>query len=619
MRLEFGFREVFRKRKKEMFGKMKRNPIYYLMVRMWEFGSGRRRAIVVSMLVSACAMVTWLVIPLVMAQFINRAQKAATTSSLIECAWLLVAIVALGVLAWMFHGPSRCMELTTALFVRKNIQLGMLQKVTRLPMRWHTDHHSGDTNDRIAKAGAALADFSEASFIVLQLFARLLGALVMMSLFMPEAAIVVVVATVVLVVIIVVFDRILVPLYESSNVVFNNVASKMQDYLTNITTVISLRLEERVAHEVQEELSRLRPLVRKTSILGETKWFFTNFVVDVTRVVTLFWFVAKAVRSGVGVELGTLVALNEYLSSLGRSFFDFTWKWGELVIKATRLRAIEEMEQDYRRLVGEVPQVDLPSSWKSLRIEGLSFKHNTESCDSAGVVGLSLSFERGKSYAIVGESGSGKSTLLSLLRGLNKPSEGVVFCDGVELENGMVAIARHATLIPQDPEVFADTVVKNVTMGVQTSPEKVTRALALAQFSEVLARLPKGLDTNIAEKGISLSGGQKQRLALARGVFFAYDSDSQIILMDESTSSVDIVNEQRIYERLLQEFRDELVIASTHKFNLLPLFDEILVMEGGELIERGALPELMRSGGRFSQLWEQYASSTSSPNQVVGD
>ena len=176
-----------------MFGKMKRNPIYYLMVRMWEFGSGRRRAIVVSMLTSALAMATGLTIPLVMAQFINRAQKAATTNALSECAWLLAAIVALGVLGWLFHGPSRCMELTTALFVRKNIQIGMLHKVMRLPMKWHTDHHSGDTNDRIAKAGSALSDFSEASFMVLQLFARLIGALVMISLFMPQAAVVVVI------------------------------------------------------------------------------------------------------------------------------------------------------------------------------------------------------------------------------------------------------------------------------------------------------------------------------------------------------------------------------------------------------------------------------------------
>lgn len=600
-----------------MFEKIKKNPVCYLMARMWEFGKGRQRVIIGSMLTSALAMATWLTIPLVMARFINRAQQAASSEALFECALMLAATVGLGLLAWLFHGPSRCAEMMTAVYVRKNIQVGLLGKVTKLPLRWHTDHHSGDTIDRVAKAGSALVDFSEASLMVLQLFARLVGALVMMSLFIPQAALVVVIATITMVGVIVAFDRVLVPLYERGNVVLNNVASKTQDYLTNITTVISLRLEDRVTQEVEEQISRLKPIVRKTSLVGETKWCITNLVVDLARVITLFWFVMKAVQGGHVVELGTLVALNEYLSSLGNSFFEFTWKWGDLVIKATRLRAIEEIESDYNELVGEVPDIQLPAAWKMLRLEGLSFQHGADSKDSAGVFDIDLTLTRGKSYAIVGTSGSGKSTLLSLMRGLHKATAGTVFCDGVRMESGMVAISRHTTLIPQDPEVFADTVLKNVTMGVEAPTEKVMRALSLARFSEVLEGLPKGLDTSMAEKGISLSGGQKQRLALARGIFFVFDSDSQIILMDESTSSVDIENEQLIYESLLQEFRSELVVATTHKFNLLPLFGEIIVMKEGRIVERGQLSELIEAGGAFSELWERYAGPTSLPLRIA--
>lgn len=607
----------FFKGEEKMFNSIKRNPICYLMMRMWEFGKGRQRAIVYTMVSSALAMATWLTVPLVMARFINRAQRAASSDALFECAALLAATVGIGVIAWMFHGPSRCTEAITSLRVRKNIQIGLLSKVTRLPMRWHTDHHSGDTIDRVAKAGSALADFSEASFMVLQLIARLVGALVMMSLFMPQAAIVVIASTVTMVLIIVAFDRVLVPLYEQGNVVLNGVASKTQDYLTNITTVISLRLEDRVTHEVEEQLDRMRPITRRTSVLGETKWFITNLLVDVTRVITLFWFVMKAVQSGRMVELGTLVALNEYLTSLGNSFFEFTWKWGDLVIKATRLRAVEAMERDYETLVGEVPDAHLPAGWQTLYLKGISFSHHAESQDSAGVFDVDLTLERGKSYAIVGSSGSGKSTLLSLLRGLNKAHKASVFCDGEYMETGMSAISRHTTLIPQDPEVFADTVLKNVTMGIEAPRKKVLDAIELARFSDVLEGLPKGLETNISEKGISLSGGQKQRLALARGIFFVFDSDSEIILLDESTSSVDIANEQRVFENLLKRFSSELIVATTHKFNLLHLFDEILVMKDGRLVESGSLSELIAAKGVFAAMWRQYSGSTSSPLRVV--
>jgi ABC-type bacteriocin/lantibiotic exporter with double-glycine peptidase domain len=438
-----------------------------------------------------------------------------------------------------------------------------------------------------------------------------------MSFFMPQAGGIVAVSTVTMLFIIVAFDRVLVPLYEQGNEKLNRVASKVQDYLTNITTIISLRLEDRVLNEVGEQLDRLHPITRRAGVLMETKWFITNVIVDVTRVVTLFWFVLKAVQGGRVVELGTLVALNEYLTALGTSFYEFTWKWGDLVIKATRLRAVEGMERDYERLVGDVPQADLPTGWRKLQLQDLSFRHDHGVDESAGVFDIDLTLERGKSYAVVGGSGSGKSTLLALMRGLNRAQIGKVLCDGVLLGNGMAAISRHTTLIPQDPEVFADTVLKNVTMGIEAPSEKVLCAIELARFTDVLEALPQGLETNIAEKGISLSGGQKQRLALARGIFFVFDSDSQIILLDESTSSVDIANETAIFESLLKQFRSELIVATIHKFNLLPLFDEVIVMGDGRIVECGSVSDLFDAGGLFAEMWQRYVSSTATPVRVV--
>jgi ABC-type multidrug transport system fused ATPase/permease subunit len=173
----------------------------------------------------------------------------------------------------------------------------------------------------------------------------------------------------------------------------------------------------------------------------------------------------------------------------------------------------------------------------------------------------------------------------------------------------LAAVSNLSTLIPQDPEVFSDTVAMNITMGIAATPEKVARAVEMARFSDVLARLPSSLETNIAEKGVSLSGGEKQRLALARGIFFAFDSDSEIILLDESTSSVDIVNEKVIYQKLLRHFSSQLILATTHKFNLLSLFDHILVMKDGKLVEHGTLSELIARDGVLKAMWSQYSDS----------
>jgi ATP-binding cassette subfamily B protein len=597
-----------------------RNPIGYLMTRMWQFAHERRRKVLIAMVSSATAMAVWLTIPLVLARFINRAQTAATNRDLFECGLLLGATVLLSLLAWAFHGPSRVAEAITSYGVRRNLQRGILSMVTRLPIKWHTEHHSGETIDRVAKAGSALADFSDASFMVLQLFTRFVVALTMMSIFLPQAAVIVLSITAAIVVVILAFDRALVPLYESGNYVLNRVASKVQDYLTNITTVISLRLEDRVIDEVDQQLQKFLPITRRTIMLTEAKWFCSSVLVDLMRVTTLLWFVGVAVKSGKAVELGTLVALNEYLTSLSYSFYDFTWKWNDLVIKATRLRAVEEIESDYQRLVGTQSSTRLPEGWHTLAVEDLSFRHRDNASEVAGIRSVNATFKRGKSYAVVGSSGSGKSTLLSILRGIHRADSGRIFCNGQPVADGLAAVAKCTTLIPQEPEVFADSVLMNITMGIDGSPGKIAQALEMARFDDVVRRLPKGLESNIAEKGVSLSGGEKQRLALARGIFFAFDSDSDIILLDESTSSVDITNERVIYEKLLMHFRSELILATTHKFNLLPLFDEIIVMKHGEIVERGTLAELVSQDGVLSTMWSEYSdsawSATDAANQA---
>jgi ABC-type multidrug transport system fused ATPase/permease subunit len=175
--------------------------------------------------------------------------------------------------------------------------------------------------------------------------------------------------------------------------------------------------------------------------------------------------------------------------------------------------------------------------------------------------------------------------------------------DGVELPGALKCLHGCTTLMPQDPEIFADTIRFNITFGVEADEKDVQEAVRLARFDNVLARLPAGLETNIAEKGINLSGGEKQRLALARGIFFAQDSD--IVLLDEPTSSVDQQNEHIIYENLLKTFKQKCIISAVHKLHLLDMFDYIYVFDDGRIVEHGNLQTLLNKNGRLAELWNR--------------
>jgi ATP-binding cassette, subfamily B, bacterial len=160
------------------------------------------------------------------------------------------------------------------------------------------------------------------------------------------------------------------------------------------------------------------------------------------------------------------------------------------------------------------------------------------------------------------------------------------------------------TLIPQDPEIFENTILFNITMDVETTSDEICRATQLAGFSTVLATLPAGLKTDIREKGVNFSVGQKQRLALARGLFAA--RFSSLILIDEPTSSVDLPTEKAILSGTLDAFPDAAMIVSLHRLHLLPKFDRIIMLKDGVIIANGLTHDLLHNPGPVLDLWQTY-------------
>jgi ABC-type multidrug transport system fused ATPase/permease subunit len=166
----------------------------------------------------------------------------------------------------------------------------------------------------------------------------------------------------------------------------------------------------------------------------------------------------------------------------------------------------------------------------------------------------------------------------------------------------MQMLTSDVTLFPQEPEIFENTIRYNITLGLPFDEEQVARICRVAQFSDVITQLPNGMESHIKEKGVNLSGGQKQRLALARGILAAQESD--IVLMDEPTSSVDPKTELLIYQQLFEEFKDKVIISSLHRLHLLPYFDHVYVLENGRIVAEGDFETLRTKNKSFQLLWK---------------
>lgn len=568
----------------------------------WTYSEGRRARLLLYLVLFMGANILLLLEPIVIGSLLNTIQQIATMTNPLRTLGILFALM-LGIQFgfWAFHGPARVLETTNAFHAKNAFVDRLFRIVTSLPVQWHRDHHSGQTINRMRKSANALYDFLSNGYQIIEMVMRLIGSVMAIVFLFPIAGVIAVSICVLAIVVVFLFDRVLLPQYDEINEREHYTASAAHDYITNIFTVISLRLEELTRTELWTRMTCYFPLYKSNTIINETKWFLATIIISLMTVTVLAWYAVSMLHSGNMLLAGTVYMLYEYLQKIGTSFYTFAWKYSQTVQQYADLRAT-------RDIIAAAPMEDvrelLPADWKQIDIRHLFFSYEDADHRTHHLDDLSLTLARGRKIALVGESGSGKSTLMSLIRGLHQTDAVTVTCNGAPLPGGLRALARRVTLIPQDPEIFANTIEYNVSVDTEQSEEELLRDIDAACFTSVLKRLPHGFKTDIAEKGVNLSGGEKQRLALARGIFAARQSD--IILLDEPTSSVDSMNELQIHRNIFDRFPDRAIVASIHRLHLLPLFDDVYVLEKGKLVEHGSPKELMAGNGLLARMWKAY-------------
>ncbi len=589
---------------------------------LWRLSAGKRGVIFVALALLLAGQIVKLFVPYLAAQAINLIQVAGP-NYLRDAGFYLVAVFGAFTLSWALHGPGRVLERKLAIHIRQNLADELTAKLMQLPLAWHEDNHSGEITHRVEKSTRALYDFAQTQFIYVQNIVNLIGPIIALFILSKVTGLAALMGYGFIALVIIHIDRGMMRLAVVENAAERRYQAALVDTLGNIVSVFALRLEEATRRLLNSRLAQVFVPFKRAIVLQEVKWCavdLLNAALWCFLVALYAWVARRGDGGGAAPSLmvGSVFMVYQYtqqaggvISAIAAFYQMFTRHQADFASAAPILEA----PVDTSRLQPTLPEVqERLKDWSKVEVDDLTFTHLHNRSEGPVLDDVYLRLERGKRVALVGESGSGKSTLMRTLAGLYQAQEINVAIDGQPAPE-LHDLKDIATLIPQEADIFEETLRQNLTMGLDCSPEALDAAIEAASLRPIITELPKGLETTIVERGANFSGGQKQRIALARGLIAA--RDSSVLFLDEPTSNLDAITEAAVYERIFRLFAKACVVSSVHRPHLLPRFDEVVFMENGRIVDVGTARDLEKRQPAFRVSLEKAAAIQESAKTEV--
>lgn len=482
----------------------------------------------------------------------------------------------------------------------------------RLSLRFHIDRQTGGLS-RVIERGVKGIEFL-LSFMLFNIIPTLLEILlvcgILWGLFNVWFAVVTFVTIVAYIAFTMVFTEWRLKYRREMNDRDTEANTKAVDSLLNYETVKYFGNED---HEAQRYDSSMKAYEKAAvrSIVSLAAVNIGQGGVIASGLVILMIMAGHGVTNGT-MTIGDFVLVNTYLIQLylPLNFLGFVYR---------QIRqSLADMEVMFRLLDVEAEIADRPGA-KTLHSNGgeVVFDNVTFAYDPRRTILEDVSFvvRTGHTVAIVGPSGAGKSTISRLLFRFYDVSSGGVKIDGQDVRDVTQASLRSAIgIVPQDTVLFNETIYYNIAYGdPAASTERIEQAARLARIHDFVMSTPDGYQTRVGERGLKLSGGEKQRVAIARMIL----KDPAIMLFDEATSALDTHTEREIQESLRDVSMNRTTLVIAHRLSTVVDSDEIIVLDGGRIVERGRHEELLSRGGAYAAMWRKQQESSELAREIV--
>ncbi len=391
----------------------------------------------------------------------------------------------------------------------------------------------------------------------------------------------------------------------------NKVFTARQEQFSLLTTraqetLSGIRIVRAYGRETYEE-QRFRKLsfeyLKKNLVLAKVQaiiWPLMFVLVGFSLVITIYFGGLKVIDGH--MTIGTLTAFTAYLGMLIWPMIAFGWVANILQQGAAsmgRLAAILDTEAEIKNT--EATDHSIVDIQGAIEFRNVSFVHKNTT--KPILKNINLKIESGTTVAVVGYTGTGKSTLVSLIPRLYDITGGELLIDGIDIRKIPLELLRsNIGFVPQETFLFSETISENILYGVDNhDKEGLNKAAEISQIAEEVMKFPKQYETIIGERGITLSGGQKQRSSIARAIM----RNPKILILDDALSAVDTYTEENILQRLQEFMEGRTSIIISHRISTVKNADLIIVLQNGEIVERGTHDKLLAINGIYADLYRK--------------